>query len=58
MHFLKQHQPCIYKEDILTREGIEGQNVDNDIDEPKDIIEDVDNNNNDDDDNAFDSFYF
>ena len=38
------------KEDIITKEGIDDQNDDNDIDEPQNILEDVDNNKNYDDD--------
>ena len=35
--------------DIFTKEGIGNQNDDDNIDEPQDILEDVDNDNDDDD---------
>ena len=55
MHFLEEHHSGIWKEDILTKEGIDNQHDDNDIDEPQDILEDVDNDN-DDDNNAKEDF--
>ena len=51
VHFLEEHQSGIYKEDILTKAGIDRQNADDDIDEPQDILKDVDKYNDDDDDN-------
>ena len=51
MHFLEEHQSGIKKEDIFTKEGIDDQNDDNDIDEPQGTLEDVDNDNEDDEDN-------
>ena len=36
---------------LVSKEGINNQNYDNDIDEPQNILEDVDNDNDDDNEN-------
>ena len=48
MHFLKEHHSGIQKQDIFTKEGVGNQNDDEDIDEPQDILEDIDIDNEDD----------
>ena len=51
MHFLNEPQPGFEKKAVIIKEGIDDQNDDNDIDEPQDILEDVDKDNDDDEDN-------